>query len=152
IADVAPGIFDQMRQDVEFGKREIDGLALPDGAMGFVSQDEIAMAHESRLLHLALAPPAKNQFDALEQDREAPRLLHKIHRAVQQPGLFVDLIVEYCEEDHRYLDIAGAQALQHLDSRLPWHLPIQQDKIGRWIPGEMIESGWAVLEYARVIA
>src|SRR3546814_13613969 len=57
--------------------------------------------------------PLGDQLQALQDDRQAARLVDEVDGAPFQGRLLVDLVAQHGEEDHRGLDAALAHAAQH---------------------------------------
>src|SRR5262249_43810500 len=110
--------------DLEFGKRQVDALAVVEGAVDVVAQLELA-ADVGRGGIAGTVPggrplrPVGDEPQALQDDREAARLLDEVDRAPAQRCLLLDLMAEHCEEDHWNMQVAVAQVAQDREPSSP---------------------------------
>src|SRR5215469_11529746 len=85
VADVAVGIFREIGDDVELGKRQADIDVVPGGPARVVAQRQLAelgdvLAFLRRLRRELGFVAAEDEFDAPQQDREAARLFDEVDR------------------------------------------------------------------------
>src|SRR5208282_827450 len=144
---------------LEFGDRERHLLAFPEYPARLAPELELPAMEEARgrtclAAKRVLTPlaPGEDQVHSLQEDGEAARFLDKIDRTALQRRLFVDLVVEHGEEDHRSLETRLANAAQDLDAVHPRHLPVEQHDIVAFAREEMLEGTFAGAEVAHVEA
>jgi hypothetical protein len=90
--------------------------------------------------------PVRDQLEAFQDDRQAPRLVDEIHRAPFERRLLVDLLAEHGQEDDGRFNPRLAQRLEHAETVDPWHSPVEQHRIGRLAGLEVLECRLAVRE------
>src|SRR5215468_8529446 len=99
IGDILARLERELRDHPELRQRQIDGGALPEGAVDVEAQLERAQAHLRRRLLLRGArhrPLAlRDQLDAPHQDRQPPRLVDEVYRAPRQRRLLVDVVGQH---------------------------------------------------------
>ena len=93
-----------------------------------------------------------DQLQALDEDRQASRLVDEIDRAAGERRLFVDVVGQRCQKDHRDRDPAPAHAAQHLDAGQLRHAPIEQHRVGAAALFEIGERVAAIVEAGDLVS
>jgi hypothetical protein len=85
-------------------------------------------------------------MEALQQYREAARLVDEVDGAAFERRFLIDVVAEHGEKDDRRRCASAAQAAQHLETVHPGHAPVQQDDLGAAAALEVVERRLAARE------
>jgi hypothetical protein len=82
----------------------------------------------------------RDQLDAPDQDPDPAGFVDEVDRAARERCLLMGVVAECGQKDHRRRNAARAQFAQHLEPAHLRHPPVQEDHVGGFAGGEMLQS------------
>src|ERR1700730_2417232 len=126
VADVLLGLFGYTGNNLEFRQSEIDRLAGPQRPVHVEAQLQRAEAHRYCLSRFGIERRAyalRDQLEALQENWQPAGFVDEIDRTPRQRGLFVDVVGQHGQKDHRDRDPGAPHTEQHLHRCGVGHAP-----------------------------